>query len=96
MTVAERHYFRDAPDEILVRSLEGLTLIYHRPSGVTHIVDSPVPEILAQLDGQSRSAPMILAQLVRDYELEDGEEALDPLVSHLEALCELGLVRAQG
>jgi len=94
MTGEARQYFRGAPDELLVRPLEGLTLIYHRPSGVTHIVDSPVPEILSQLDAEPRPASMLLARLARQYELEDGEGALDPLVAHLETLCEVGLARA--
>jgi len=95
MTQAERLYYRDDPGEVLLRPLEGLTLIYHRPSGMTHIVDSPVPEILAVLSPEPRPARLLLEILAAGYDLEGEGEALDTLVGYLEELCALGLARAR-
>lgn len=78
---------------MILRPLDGLTLIFHRPSGITHIVDSPVPEILAVLGDEPRSAAEILDALGEYYDLEDGEDALAGLIGHLDALCDLGLAR---
>ncbi|MGE4430147.1 MAG: HPr-rel-A system PqqD family peptide chaperone [Sphingobium sp.] len=88
-------YHRDRPDALLLRPLDGLTLIFHRPSGMSHIVDSPVPEILAVLGEEPKSAAEILAALGEHYDLEDGEDAMAGLIGHLDALCGLGLVRGQ-
>lgn len=95
MAQAERLYYRDDPGEVLLRPLDGLTLIYHRPSGITHIVDSPVPEILAALSHEPLPARLLLERLAADYDLDGEGEALDNLAAHLEELCALGLARAR-
>ena len=39
--------YRAAPAATLrIEPLDALTLIYHRASGISHLVDSPVPELL--------------------------------------------------
>lgn len=92
----ERLYYRDAADRMLARPLDGLTLFYHRPSGITHMVDSPVPEILSTLTEEPLAAEAILDRLSRDYDLDGEGDALGLLTGHLEALCDLGLVRIRG
>ncbi len=94
MSGDERHYSGDDPHELLLRPLDGLTLVYHRPSGATHIVDSPVPEILAILGPQPQSPADLLARLAGEYDLGDRDEALAGLEGHLGSLCALGLARA--
>ena len=37
------------PAALRIVPLDALTLIYHRASGITHVVDSPVPEMIAAL-----------------------------------------------
>ena len=93
MSGGERHYSGGPSDSLLLRPLDGLTLVYHRPSGTTHIVDSPVPEILSILGPQPQSAAALLDRLAGDYDLEDSDEALAGLTGHLETLCALGLAR---
>lgn len=90
----EDHVYLGDPDSLLVRTLDGLTLVYHRPSGITHIVDSPVPEILASAGFEPQSAADLLERLAGDYDLGDRAEALAGLTGHLETLRALGLVRA--
>jgi PqqD family protein of HPr-rel-A system len=84
-------YFRDSADCLVRRSLDGLVLLYHRPSCITHIVDSPLPEILAALTEQPQSAEALMAALAEQHDL-DGDVA--GLEQHLDALTVLGLARA--
>ncbi len=49
MTSLPRYRAIPATD-LIVRPLADITLVYHRPSGQTHMVASPVPEILAALE----------------------------------------------
>jgi len=87
-------YCQDSPDAILSCALEDMVLFYHRPSGQTHMVISPVPEILATLDdGAALTAGEVLGQLARHYDLGAAEEALPLVEMHLAELALLGLVR---
>ncbi len=52
MTSLPRYRAIPATD-LIVRPLADIALVYHRPSGQTHMVASPVPEILAALESLS-------------------------------------------
>lgn len=80
--------------DLLVHPLEDLTLIFHRRSGVTHMVTSPVPEILSVMGLDSLNAAQILVRLSYTYDLEaEDAESLDAvLAARLEELVTLGLV----
>ncbi|MEA3390273.1 HPr-rel-A system PqqD family peptide chaperone [Sphingobium sp. CCH11-B1] len=87
-------YRRDAADAVAACALDDLVLLYHRRSGQTHMVISPVPEILAQLaDGMAMTADMVHDALARDYDLGERAEAVAEISAHLESLVALGLVR---
>lgn len=79
--------------ELLIRPLEDLTLIFHRRSGVTHMVTSPVPEILTVMGHDSINAAQILVRLSYTYDLEaEDAESLDAVLgARLEELVALGL-----
>lgn len=70
--------------------LDELTVIYHRASGITHVVDAPVPEILDALGHEPLSLEDLLAKLARDYELLDADPAA--LAARLGELIASGLV----
>lgn len=70
--------------------LDVLTAIYHRASGQTHIVEAPVPEILAALGDEVLDVNAILDRLARDYALVDPDTAA--LADRLEELAAAGLV----
>jgi len=70
--------------------LDALTLIYHRASGITHVVDSPVPEILQMLDEEALTAPLLLARMADRFALVDADGAA--LDARLEELVVAGLV----
>lgn len=87
-------YRRDAADAVAACALDDLVLLYHRRSGQTHMVISPVPEILAQLgDGAAMTADGMHDALARDYDLGERTGAVAEIAAHLEALVALGLVR---
>ncbi|MCW3836256.1 HPr-rel-A system PqqD family peptide chaperone [Sphingomonas canadensis] len=83
-------YRAAAPATLRIVPLDALTLIYHRASGITHIVDSPVPEILEALAGEALAVPVLLARLAERFELADGEA--EALAARLDELAAAGLV----
>ena len=70
--------------------LDGLTALFHAPSGMTHIVAPPAPEILDALADAPADAGALTARLSERFELEGGEEAMAARLQELEAA---GLVR---
>lgn len=93
MTV-EARYRQDGAAAILSCVLDDLVLLYHRPSGQTHMVISPVPEILEALeDGAALTVAQLHARLAARYELGGAAEALPAIAAHLTELAALGLVR---
>jgi PqqD family protein of HPr-rel-A system len=80
-----------APPALLrIVPLDVLTLIYHRPSGITHVVDAPVPEILEVLAEAPLSAAALLARLADRFDLADADPAA--LAARLDELAAAGLV----
>jgi PqqD family protein of HPr-rel-A system len=67
--------------------MEGLTLLFHRRSGLTHILAPPAPQILAALARGPADAPLIAQRIAETFELEaeDPEAALTPRLAELEA-----------
>jgi PqqD family protein of HPr-rel-A system len=65
---------------------ESLTLIYHRPSGTTHVVAPPVPALLEAL-----AQPMTARDLAAHLGFTD-DEAVALLNERLAELVEAGLV----
>ncbi|MGD9812202.1 MAG: HPr-rel-A system PqqD family peptide chaperone [Sphingobium sp.] len=93
MAGANRLYRRVDPDTLILRPLDGLTLLYHRTSGQTHLLDSPLPEILAILEPDGCSPAELLVRLSREHETGGDAEAMTGLEAHLEALVSAGLAR---
>ena len=85
-------YIADPVEAVRAVPLDGLTALYHRPSGMTHILAPPAPQILDALAGQPGDAEAILARIGAHFELEAGDkrEALAARLAELEAA---GLVR---
>lgn len=80
--------FRSAsPESLRITQLGGLSALFHRPSGQTHIITEPLPEILAALQ-----QPMTITDLLAHLGLEEADRvALDARVAELLAI---GLVWA--
>jgi PqqD family protein of HPr-rel-A system len=85
-------YIADPPAAMRTVELDGLSALYHRPSGLTHILAAPAPQIIAALAGLAGDAEEILARISADFdpEAEDAPAAIAARLAELEAA---GLVR---
>lgn len=87
-------YRRDEGDAVVACRLDEMVLLYHRRSGQTHMVISPVPEILERMtDGETVTAAAMHDRLARDFDLGERDAAVAEIRAHLDALVALGLVR---
>ena len=77
----------EAVDSVM---LDGLTALFHRPSGQTHILAPPAPQILEAIAGEGADLDVICARIAERYEVI-GEPEL--LAARLEELESAGLVR---
>ena len=82
-------YRAASPATLRIVPLDSLTLIYHRASGITHVVDSPVPEILAAL-AEPMDGATLLDALAERYDLVDADPMA--LAVRLDELAAAGLV----
>lgn len=81
-----------AADRPQIRT-DGFAILYHRPSGMTHVVASPVPEMLDAIAGDPADVAQIVTRLAAEHDLA-GEGALEDIVAaRLEELEAAGLVR---
>lgn len=78
------------PETLKIVHLDSFTAVFHRASGITHLVTSPVPEILAALGEAGMTRADLMARLSVDYVLGDAEEG--SLDARLEELVATGLV----
>jgi PqqD family protein of HPr-rel-A system len=90
--MAGPRYIADPEAEYSAVPLEALTALYHRPSGMTHILAPPAPQILAALAGRAGSPEEVLARIADRFELE-AEDPPAAIRARLEELEAAGLVR---
>jgi PqqD family protein of HPr-rel-A system len=84
-------YLRDDNPQLIIEPLDAMTVIYHRRSGMTHIVADPVPQILACMDTAPMTAADIARRIAATFEVDDGEvEAV--IAARLDEMAELGIV----
>lgn len=86
--MAATRYRAPAPDGLRIAPLDDLTAIYHRASGITHLVVEPVPELLGAMAGEWRR----LDALAEVFGLAADERTA--LVERLDELIATGLVEA--
>ena len=84
--MADPLFAADPPDHLRIVPLDALTAIYHRPSGQTHIVSEPMPEILAALGVGPMTAEQLLARLSETADIFADPEALLARLAELEAI----------
>jgi PqqD family protein of HPr-rel-A system len=82
-------YAADPPAMRLAVALDELVAIYHRPSGVTHLLAPPAPELLDALAEGPADAADLLSRLSRLYDLPDA--AADAIAARMEELVLAGL-----
>jgi len=83
--------FWGPPDNgLLIAPLDEFTAVYHRASGITHLLTEPAPQILAVLGEGPVLLDALLARLAQDFDLTDGTR--EALAARLDELVEAGLV----
>nr|WP_256731610.1 HPr-rel-A system PqqD family peptide chaperone [Sphingomonas sp. dw_22] len=65
-------------------------MVYHRASGITHVVDAPVPEILEALGDEALTSAALLDRLSERFDLGDPDPFA--LAVRLDELAAAGLV----
>lgn len=72
---------------LIVEPLDMFTAIFHRPSGVTHLLNEPAPQILEALAQEPLDKDAVLARLSERYDLGDADGAalLNVRLTELEA-----------
>ncbi len=88
--MAGPRYIADPPATLKAVPLDGLVAIYHRPSGITHLLAPPAPQILEALADRDSDAGELLARMTERFDIEGGADVLDARLAELEAA---GLVR---
>ncbi len=100
MTETAGDLFRVEPTGLRIDHDLGLmTLIYHRRSGITHMVSEPVPQILAALEaigaaGAGADAGAVARHLSGSFDMQvDGGSSIEAVIAaRLDELAALGLV----
>ena len=78
-------YIADPPQLLLKVELDGLTAFFHRPSGMTHILAPPAPQILEALAGSPAGVRELSIRLSRNFEVDGSHTALAARLAELEA-----------
>lgn len=82
-------YRADPPDARSGRTIGGMTILYHRPSGQTHMLTDPGPTLIALLAEEALEPCEVAARLGLA-----GDAAAERLVAErLEELAAAGLLR---
>lgn len=76
--------------QLRVVALDDLTLVYHRASGITHVLAAPAPEIVDTLAEGPMTVAALHAALAERFDLGDGDTAA--LAARIDELVAAGLV----
>lgn len=77
-------YAADPPGALRRVDLDGLSALFHAPSGMTHVVASPAPEILEALAEGPADAGAILARMRSRYDIDGDAAAVAARLGELE------------
>ncbi len=80
-----QRYLADSDEQLVKVELDGLTALFHRPSGMTHILAAPAPQILEALAGNPADVRELSIRLSRNFDIDGGHEALAARLEELEA-----------
>tara|TARA_R110000824_G_scaffold88223_1_gene216989 strand:- start:77 stop:361 length:285 start_codon:yes stop_codon:yes gene_type:complete len=85
-------YRAASKDDLIWHELDSMTLLFHRSSGITHMLADPAPAILEVMSDAAISAPEIAARLKAEFDLESAGDTEDIIHARLAELADLGLV----
>ncbi len=85
--------YRAAPqDDLIWHPLDSMTLLFHRPSGITHMLADPAPAILEVMADLPLTAAEIAVRLTAAFDLDPNPETETIIRARLAELSDLGLV----
>lgn len=90
--MAGPRWIADPQGLIRLVELDGLAALFHRPSGLTHILAAPAPQILAVLADGAADADSILERISARFEIS-ADDAAASIAARLAELEAAGLVR---
>jgi PqqD family protein of HPr-rel-A system len=70
--------------------LDAFVAVLHRPSGATHLLTEPAPQILAGLGDEALTLDALLARLATGFDL--GSRAREALSARVAELVDTGLI----
>lgn len=86
-------YRTDFPGDCLRHEIDGMDLVFHKPSGATHFLAPPVPDILTIIADAPCDAEMLTRRLCDRLGSPFDEEARAVVDRRLADLIGSGLVR---
>ena len=86
----DRLYRMARPEDLRIAHLDSFMAVFHRSSGITHLITAPAPEILATLGEAGMTFISLRETLASEYELGDLDDAA--LAARLDELVAAGLV----
>ena len=90
--MADRVYRAAEPGTLRVEALGDLTAIFDRRSMQTHLVVSPVPEIMAMMGEGPCNAALLAKRLATAFDIEGEGDTRAILAERLAELAAMGLV----
>lgn len=90
--MADRSYRAAPPGALRVEPLGELTAIFDRRSMQTHLVVSPIPEILDAMGVDACDAAMLAVRLAETFDFDSADDARPILAERLGELAAMGLV----
>ncbi|MDK2761051.1 MAG: HPr-rel-A system PqqD family peptide chaperone [Sphingopyxis sp.] len=90
--MTDRAYRAAPPGALRVEPLGELTAIFDRRSMQTHLVVSPMPEILNAMAGDACNAAALADRLAETFDLGGADDARGVLAERLRELAAMGLV----
>lgn len=92
MANSSDRYRAIAPGDYALRPLDNLFALFDRRSGLTHLVLSPVPEIIAAMGSADWTVEELARRLSRDFALTADGDVAAVVADRLAELTTLGLV----
>lgn len=80
------------PNDLILHPLDSMSLIFHKPSGITHVVADLVPAILEVMGGGSMVVEDVVIKLSENFDLEEGVDVEKIVLARLIEMSDLGLI----
>lgn len=87
-----QRYRISEPHDLIRHSLDSMTALFQKSSGITHIIADPVPAILEIMADDVMTSSQIAHKLIEKFDVEKDVDVEDIILARLDELRILGLV----